>query len=29
MQARYDSRNPGALKQLVAAKAKLVPFRKR
>ena len=25
-QARYDSRNPGALKQLVAAKTKVVPF---
>ena len=25
-QARYDSRNPGALKQLVAAKAKVLPF---
>ena len=25
-QARYDARNPGALKQLVAAKTKVVPF---
>ncbi len=25
-QARYDARNPGALKQLVAAKAKVLPF---
>ncbi|WP_291518448.1 TRAP transporter substrate-binding protein DctP [Acidovorax sp.] len=25
-QARYDARNPGALKQLVAAKSKVVPF---
>jgi len=27
-QARYDARNPGALKQLVAAKTKVVPFPK-
>jgi TRAP-type mannitol/chloroaromatic compound transport system substrate-binding protein len=26
MQAKYDARNPGALKQLVAAGAKLRPF---
>jgi TRAP-type mannitol/chloroaromatic compound transport system substrate-binding protein len=26
MQARYDARNPGALKQLVAAGTKLRPF---
>ena len=25
-QARYDARNPGALKQLVAAKTKVLPF---
>ncbi|MNW08100.1 Alpha-keto acid-binding periplasmic protein TakP precursor [compost metagenome] len=25
-QGRYDARNPGALKQLVAAKAKVLPF---
>ena len=28
MQAKYDARNPGALKQLVANKVKLVPFPK-
>ncbi len=28
MQAKYDARNPGALKQLVAQKAKLVPMPK-
>jgi TRAP-type mannitol/chloroaromatic compound transport system substrate-binding protein len=28
MQAKYDARNPGALKQLVANKAKLVAFPK-
>ena len=28
MQARYDARNPQALKQLVAAKTKIVPFPK-
>ena len=28
MQAKYDARNPGALKQLVAGKTKLVPFPK-
>ncbi|MCM5680279.1 TRAP transporter substrate-binding protein [Schlegelella sp. S2-27] len=28
MQARYDARNPEALKQLVAAKTKIVPFSK-
>ncbi len=26
MQAKYDARNPGALKELVAAGAKLTPF---
>lgn len=25
-QARYDARNPGALKQLVGAKTKVIPF---
>jgi TRAP-type mannitol/chloroaromatic compound transport system substrate-binding protein len=28
MQAKYDARNPGALKQLVAAKTKVLPFPK-
>jgi TRAP-type mannitol/chloroaromatic compound transport system substrate-binding protein len=28
MQAKYDGRNPGALKQLVAAGTKLFPFPK-
>ena len=28
MQAKYDARNPGALKQLVGAKTKVLPFPK-